>query len=303
MITDTAATVQTRFIARQPIVDREQRVKGYELLFRQTAENIFTNHDPDLASKRVMDTAVLVGVDSLSNGRSIYLNCTRDTIVNGYVTLFSPEVTVVEIVETVDPDPDLISACRELQKAGYRIALDDFVDHPRFAPLAELADIVKVDVRLSSPAVRAQLARKYAHTHTQLLAEKVETHEEFAAVAELGYTLFQGYLFGKPVVLSTRDISSSRTTHLRIVQAANAAELDFLALEALIESEPALHNRLFRYLDSAAVSFTTAIKSILEALTLLGERNVRKWLKLVCAVLASEGRPLEPDDLWRAQTA
>jgi EAL and modified HD-GYP domain-containing signal transduction protein len=199
---------------------------------------------------------------------------------------------VVEILETVDPDPTLISACLELKKMGYRIALDDFVDHPRFAPFAELADIIKVDVRLSPPAVWADMARKYVHTHA-LLAEKVETHEEFAAAARLGYVLFQGYFFCKPAVVSARDIPGSCATHLKILQATNALELDFLAIEALIKSEPSLYYRIFRYLNSAAFSFQTEIKSIIQALTLLGERDVRKWLMLGCAVLASEGKPPE----------
>ena len=289
----TAATVQTRFIARQPIFNREQKVTAYELLFRQTATNFFTGNDPDLATKKVMDTAMLVGVNALSNGRSIYVNCTRDTIVNGYITLFSPKVTVVEILETVNPDPDLISACRELREAGYRIALDDFRDHPCLAPLTELADIIKVDFQSSSPAVRAELVRKYAHTPKQLLAEKIETHEEFATAAELGYKLFQGYLFCKPVVFSTRDIPGSHATHLRMLQAANAPELNFFALAALIKSEPALYQRFVRYLNSAALSFRRELKSIVHALMQLGEQNVRKWLTLICAVLASERRALE----------
>lgn len=292
VVPDSARTAQTRFIARQPIFDREQRVAAYELLFRQTAENICISNDPDLASKCTIDTAVLVGVNVLSNGRMMFVNCTRDTIMNGWVTLFPPEITVLEILETVEPDPDLISACQELRKAGYRIALDDFVDHPHLAPLTELADIIKVDVRLSPPAVQAELARKYANSHT-LLAEKVETQEEFGAVAQLGYMLFQGYFFCKPVVVSTRDISGSRATHLLILQAANAPELDFREIEALIKSEPAVYYRLFRYLNSAAFCFRTEIKSIVQALALVGEHGVRKWLTLVCAVLAGEGKPRE----------
>lgn len=298
----TAATVQTRFIARQPIFNRAQRVTGYELLFRQTAENIFTSNDPDLATKKVIDTAVLVGVDALSNGHSIYVNCTRDTIVNGYITLFSPKTTVVEILETVNPDPDLIFACRKLKEAGYRIALDDFRDHPRFALMTELADIIKVDFRSSSPAVRAELVKKYAHTHTQLLAEKIETHEEFASAAELGYMLFQGYWFCNPVVFSARDIPGSQATHLRILQATNAPELNFIALATLIKSEPALYHRFVCYLNSAALSFRTELKSIVHALKQLGERSVRKWLTLISAVLASECEVLKPGALLGAQS-
>ncbi len=281
----------TRFIARQPIFDRQQKVAGYELLFRQTEENRYTGTDPDLASQKVMDMAVLVGVNVLSNGNSIYVNCTRDTIMNGYVSLFPPEQTVLELLETVDPDAELISACRELRGKGYRIALDDFVDDPRLAPLTKLADIIKVDFRLASPAVRAKIAANYRNA--ELLAEKIETHEEFAGAAKLGYSLFQGFFFCKPVMLSARDIAASRATYLRVLRAIHAPELDYFEIEGLIKSEPALCYRLFRYLNSPVFAFHTEIKSIVQGLTLLGERDLRKWLTVACAALAGEKKPAE----------
>lgn len=284
---------RTRFIARQPIFDRERNVQAYELLFRPTAKNSFDCGDLDQASLGAMDTAVLVGANVLSNGHSIYLNCTRHSLLNGYATLFSPALTVVEVLETVEPDPEVVEACLKLKKAGYRIALDDFVDAPRFAPLVELADVLKIDFRLSGPAVRAELARKYAYSGIQLLAEKVETQEEFSEALQLGYKLFQGYFFCKPSMLCTQDISGSRATYLRILRVANAPDLDFFEIEALIKSEPALCYRFFRYLSSAAVPIRAEVRSIVQAATLLGEQDLRKWLTLVCAVLAGEGQPSE----------
>ena len=288
---DSTTAVPTRFVARQPIFDCRQKVAGYELLFRQTGQNSYTGSDPDLASKKVLDTAVLVGLNVLSNGHNIFVNCTRDSVVNGYVSLFPPQQTVVELLETVEPDSELVSACLALKKAGYRVALDDFVDEPRFAPLVKLADIIKVDFRLSPAAVRMQLARKYSDK--QLLAEKVETQQEFAEAAKLGYKLFQGYFFCKPIMVSARDIAASRATYLRVLQVTNAPDLDFFKVERLVKSEPALCYRLFRYLNSAAFAFHTEIKSIVQALTLVGERDVRKWLIVACASMAAEGKPPE----------
>jgi EAL and modified HD-GYP domain-containing signal transduction protein len=289
----TTATVRTRFIARQPIFDCARNVEAYELLFRPTTENSFTGHDLDYASKSVLDTAMLVGVNVLSNGRSVFLNCTRESLVNGYVTLFPPASTVVEVLETVAPDAEVVDACRKLKEAGYRIALDDFVDAPRLAPLVELADILKVDFRLLTPQLRAEIARKYCHSGTRLLAEKVETPDEFSSALQLGFRLFQGYFFCKPVMLSARDISGSRATYLRLLRIANAPELDFFAIEALIKSEPALCYRFLRYLNSAAFLVRAEVKSIVQALTLLGEQDVRKWLTVSCAVLANEGKTPE----------
>lgn len=288
-----AVPTQTRFVARQPIFNRSKKAVAYELLFRQTMENVCRSGDLDQAAKGALDTAVLVGLDVLSNGLSVYVNCTRDSLLSGYVHLFPPALTVVEILENVVPDAEVVSACRELKQAGYRIALDDFVDAPAFVPLTALADIIKVDFRLSPPDARTALVRKFGGKHIQLLAEKVETHEEFSTAVEQGFTLFQGYFFCKPVVYFTQDIPSSRANYLRILQALNSPELDFVEIKDFLKCEPALYYRLFRYLNSAAFSFRGEISSISQALALLGERRVRRWLTLVCVALAGDDKPRE----------
>jgi len=285
--------IQERFIARQPIFNRSKRVVGYELLFRDTPDNAYLGKDHEVASKNALDTAVLVGLNVLSDGHSIFVNCARESILKGYVTLFPTTSTVVEVLENVEPDADVLSACRKLKTAGYRIALDDYVDHPRLAPLAELADIIKVDFRQSPSDIQAALVRKYAHGNTRLLAEKVETYEEFTHAVELGYQMFQGYFFCKPMMFSTRDVAGTHATKLKLLQKINAPELDFFQIEALIRSEPALSYRLFRYLNTATFSFSGEVKSIIHGLTLIGEWNVRKWLMVTCAALASVGKPPE----------
>jgi EAL and modified HD-GYP domain-containing signal transduction protein len=282
-----------QFIARQPIFATDHSVQAYELLFRISEENHYPNGDPELASKKVMDTAMLVGLDKLADGHSVFLNCTRDFITAGYPTLFPPESTVLEILETAVLDEKLVSSCSQLKEAGYRIALDDFVDEPRYAPLLELADVIKVDFRVTPPAVRATLAQRYARHDRQLLAEKVETHEEFSTAAQYGYTLFQGYFFCRPHILSTPQVSGLDPKHLPILRVLGTPSLDLIQVEKLIKSDPALCYRLLRYLNSPAFYLQTEIKSILHALALLGEAEVRKWLLLVCAVLGAGAKKPE----------
>src|SRR5271154_4489786 len=125
-----------RYVARQPIVDREENVFGYELLFRDGLENAFSG-DTDEASRATLDRSLLMGLDILCDGRRAFVNCTRDTLIKGLVTLLPSTITVVEILETVPPDPDVIAACRSLKEAGYMIALDDFVADDRRAAMAE----------------------------------------------------------------------------------------------------------------------------------------------------------------------
>ena len=288
-----------QFIARQPIFDVERRVQAYELLFRDSTENRFAGIDPDLASQEAFDIAVLLGLDVLSEGYSLFLNCPHDFLVERYPTLFPPDFTVIEVLETVEPDEPVLAALREMKRAGYRIALDDYVDAPRFAPLVELADIIKIDFRTTPAAVRGELVERYNHGRRQLLAEKIETQEELAEAARLGFALFQGYFFGKPEMLTTGKVPVLVDTHLRIQRALSSPALDLIAIEQLIKSEPALCYRLLRYLQSPGFYLQTEIMSILHALALLGENELRKWLMLMASVVAAGGEP-NPEPIARA---
>ena len=275
-----------QYIARQPILDSDIKVQGYELLFRGSLEDNFNNKDPDQATMITVDMAVLIGLDDLCHGHSMFLNCTRNLLVEGYPTLFPPELTVVEVLETVEPDEEIVAACKRLKQARYRIALDDFVDTSEWSSLVELADFIKVDFRTTPAETRTELIARYATRTRTLLAEKVETREEFAAALRDGFKLFQGYFFCRPNIIATHHPPALGTNSLWILEALSKRELDFTELEQLIKSEPALYYRLLRYLNSPAFYLQREITSVRHALTLLGESEVRKWLLLMCAVVA-----------------
>jgi len=274
-----------QYVARQPILDSHRCLTAFELLFRNSHENRCPPSDPDVASKKTMDTALLVGLDTLSGGHDVFLNCADDLILSGLPTLFPPGITVIEVLESVQPTPSILDACREFKRLGYRIALDDFVPQPGLEPLIELADVIKIDVRSTSPADCAAIASKYLATNHQLLAEKVETKEEFQRAATMGFTRFQGYFFSKPTILSTARIDGLDSNQFRMLRMLGKAQLDLVEVEAVVKSDPALCYRLLRLLNSSVFYFQSEIRSVLHALMLLGEAEVRKWLLLVCAVV------------------
>ena len=241
-----------QYVGRQPILDLQRCLVGYELLYRNSADNHCPQDDPDLVSRRTMDTAVLFGLDTLGSGHKLFLNCTHDVVVGGFATLFPADSTVVEVLETVEPTPLFVSACRELKEKGYSIALDDFVECAKFEPLIELVDYLKVDVRSTKLEECERLTRKFLASSISMLAEKVETEEEFQALSEMGFTLFQGYLFSKPKVLSTSRIDGFDSQQLRILHLLSLPRLNILDLETVIKTEPALCFRLLRYLNSSA---------------------------------------------------
>ena len=159
-----------RYVARQPIFDREEKVFGYELLFRDGLENAF-HGDTDEASRATLDRTLLMGLDVLCDGRRAFVNCTRDTLIKGLVTLLPSTTTVVEILETVPGDPDVVAACQSLREAGYMIALDDYVaDDPREG-LTSLADIIKVDMQLTTEEQRIAMIQRLGGRHCRMLAD------------------------------------------------------------------------------------------------------------------------------------
>jgi c-di-GMP-related signal transduction protein len=278
-----------RYVARQPIFDCEQRVFGYELLFRDSLENCFIG-DADEASRATLDRSLVMGLDVLCDGRRAFVNCTRDTLIKGLVTLLPSTSTIIEILESVPSDPDVMAACQNLKQQGYMIALDDYVaDDPR-APLAEMADIIKVDLQLTTEEQRGELVRQFGPWRCRMLAEKVETQSEFAKARDQGFVYFQGYFFRRPEMMGTHDMPANRLNYVRMLQQVSRPELDVPGLEKLVKQEASICYRLLRYLNSAAFGFRKEIHSVRHALSLLGERDLRRWVRLIAAVGAGQDK-------------
>ena len=280
--------IKLRYVARQPIFDRNEKVFGYELLFRDDMENIFHGSNPDVASRSTLDSSLLVGLEVLCDGRRAFMNCTRDTLVGGLITLLPSHSTVVEILESVPVDAEVIIACQRLKEAGYLIALDDYVSGDPREPLAEMADILKVDLKLTTPEQRTALMKKHGPWRCRMLAEKVENREEFVAARNQGFVYFQGYFLRRPEMLTTHDVPANRINYVRMLQAVSRAELDLPELEKLIKTEASICYRLLRYMNSARFGFQNEIHSVRHALSILGDHEVRRWVRLIATVGAGQ---------------
>lgn len=281
------------YVARQPILTADEKVFGYELLFRNGVENEFRETDFESASRRTLDTSFQIGLEVLCDGHRGFVNCTRDVLLKDYMTLLPPSLGVVEVLESVPPDDLVMAALLRLRKAGYTIALDDFVFNDPRQSLAPLADILKVDLRQTTAEQRETIGKSLGAAGCRLLAEKVETREEFAEAKAAGFTYFQGYFFRRPEVLHAREIPASRLNYLRLLQAVSQPELDVVKFEAMIKQEASICYRLLRYLNSAVFGMKNEIHSIRHALTLLGEREVRRWVRLVATLTIGQSRSSE----------
>ncbi len=282
----------TRFVARQPIFTRDERVFGYELLFREGLEACFSGKDVDAASRSTLDSSLLMGLDVLCGGAYAFINCTRDTLLKGHAKLLPARSTVIEILESVAPAPEVEAACRGLKTSGYLLALDDFIpDDPREV-LVKMVDIIKLDLIATPRDQWQKMASRYA-PRIQMLAEKVETREDFLLTRSMGFAYFQGYFFQRPVTVSASEIPPSQLNYVRMLHVVHQPQIDFVKLEGLIKQEASLCYRLLRYLNSAVFGFAREIRSIRHALSMLGENEIRRWISLAATVGAGQQRPAE----------
>ncbi len=284
--TDANEAQNFRFVARQPIFNREQQIFGYELLFRDGVDNFFKAEDPEAAARSTLDSSLLVGLDVLCDGQRAFINCTRDLLLKDCMTLLPSGQAVVEVLETVEPDDLVMAACERLKIAGYTIALDDFVANDPRQPMIPMADILKVDFARTTLAERASILKEHKGSRCRMLAEKVETRDDFLKAKEMGFVYFQGFYLRHPEILKAREIPQNRLNYLRLLEMVSRQEMVLRELEELIKREASVLYRLLRYLNSPVFGFATTIRSVRHALAILGEREVRRWIRLVALVSA-----------------
>lgn len=275
-----SAVTTRRFLGRQAILDGNQRLYGYELLFRSGEANTFSG-DGEAATRDVIDHYLLLM--PTASDVVAFVNCTREALVSGIVTLLPPAQTVLEILETVEPDLELTKCCARLKEKGYRLALDDFSPDRSKKPFLKLADFIKVDFRASDPRIRKEIYAMAAGTNTIFLAEKVETAEDVRMAQSEGCTLFQGYFFCKPVIVATQVIPQNQLVYLRLLAALTQTPADISEIKGLVESEASICYRLLRLVNSALYGLPTEVTSIRGALMLIGDDEFRKLVTVALA--------------------
>jgi EAL and modified HD-GYP domain-containing signal transduction protein len=285
------------FVARQPIFNRFRRLFAYELLFRTGLFNAFPGVDDGLATSSLLSSSFFtVGIEQITSGRKAFINFPEHMLLRGIPSLFPAHSIVVEILEDVEPTEEVIAACQKLVNKGYLLALDDFVYTKEHRPLMELAAIIKVDFTVSSIEEIKEIVAFSAKYHFKLLAEKIETYEEYLLARDLGFVYFQGYFFSKPEVLKNKEISSSQMIYLKLIMEINRAEFDVKNLETLIKQDVAISYKLLKCINSAYYSRLQPISSIRNAIAYLGEQGVRMFVSLIATSKLSESKP---DELLR----
>lgn len=283
------------FMARQPIFDGNKNIYGYELLFRHGLENFFDETlDKDYASSKVLlDSFLVFDLSELTRGKRAFLNFTERVLLSEVAKSFHKNTIIIELLEMIEPTPEIVSACKKLKKNGYLLALDDFKYHPRYQPLIQLADIIKVDFQSTRGEKERQDVIKQGGNRVKYLAEKVETLDEYNQAKEIGYSYFQGYYFSKPVIVAGKEIPSHKLNLVQILKEIHQPEMDFTRLGEIIQRDVSLSYKLLRFINSAAFGIPNEIHSIRHALNLLGVNEFKKWISLVLLSQIGSDKPNE----------
>lgn len=282
-------------VARQAIFDRQRKLYGYELLFRsQAANNAFDGTEAAAATMQVISTTLLsIGADQLLDGKKAFINFDHRLLSANMHLSLPPASLVIEILETVVPTEDLFALCQNIQLQGYSVALDDFIDQPDLAPLAGIANLIKVDMLSTCREEQERLLQTYKPRGVVMLAEKVESQAEFDWALDAGYDLFQGYFFARPVMVQGHQIPAVKTTCLQLLREVHQPDLDFDRVARLIRADVSLTYKLLRYANSALFQRSAKTESIPRALLTLGEDSLRRWVALVTLPALATNKPSE----------
>lgn len=274
------------YVARQPIFNKIEHVVAYELLYRSDNKtNAFSATDEDSATIDVLINSFLnIGISELSQGKPCFINFTKKLLEMDLPTFFNPNEIVIEILENVTLNEELVNICKHLHELGYSIALDDFSldkDNPYLIDLIKYIDIVKVDFLNTTVNMRHQIEEFTKSHHIHLLAEKVETREDFEEAKKSGYVLFQGYFFAKPAILSAYDVPTYIHIYYDIIQKLAEEEPDFQEIAELIERDISLAYKLLKLINSPALRPRYKIHSITQAITYLGLHEIKRWIHVL----------------------
>lgn len=281
------------YVGRQPIYNRQMKVYGYELLFRRFNATTADVVDGDHATSDVIVNAFMeIGIDDIVGAGMAFINLTRSFIMQKYPLPLNEERVVLEVLEDIEIDDELIEALKSLSARGYTIALDDVVDISTVEPLLEVANIVKFEIMGVEPYIIEKNVARLKNTNIRLLAEKVETHEEFEFCKELGFHYFQGFFFSKPHIVQGKKVPESRLALLRLLSRLQTPKIEFKEMEEIIGLDVSLSYKLLKLINSSFYARPRQINSIRQALTLLGIRQIKDWVSLL--VLSSiEDKPRE----------
>jgi EAL and modified HD-GYP domain-containing signal transduction protein len=285
------------YIARQAIYDVEKRVYAYELLFRDGVSNCFPEISPDEAtSNMIANSHLSMGVEDITLNKHAFINFHQDTLLYRFPSTLDPMNVVVEIVESVEVDNELLKACEHIRNLGYRIALDDYDFSPRWEPLIDMCNFIKIEAQFIEKANLKQLKKinEFKSKGITLVAEKVETLQEFEKYKVMGFNLFQGYFLARPEIVKHKSLDAAMTSIIELVGISTSPDFDINKVNDVIEKDVGLSFKLMRFINNPMFNKRNKIESLSHALKYMGSVELKKFIALL-ALANLKGE--KPEDL------
>jgi len=283
------------YAARQPILDKNKSLFAYELLFRDSIDNVFPDINGDEATSKMVEASQFnMGISEFTGNKPAFINFTLETMSQGYPDMLTTDEVVIEILETVKPGKKLLAMCKDLYDKGYTLALDDYEHKKVWEHFYPYVKIIKVDIQQSNlDEIKTIIASTTNFPHIKLLAEKVETYEEYEQAVDLGFEYFQGYFFAKPEMVKTKSLSPSQMAMAELLYETSKPEIDLSSLTSVFERDVSLSYKLLRYANSAIFRRRSEISSIKQALVILGSSELKRFMGLMFATNANPDKPTE----------
>jgi len=287
--------MQNVFVGRQPIFDTNLNVFAYELLYRsaqQAVSSVGAVDGDQATTTTIINTFVEIGLNKLVRDKMAAINLTEQFLLDENKLPFSPKQVILEILEDVPVTPALIAAVQRLVDKGYIIALDDYLYNPAHAPLLKLAKIVKIDLMALSDQELKEHVQVLKQYDVKLVAEKIETPQEYLYCRELGFDYFQGYFLSRPQIISGEKLPANRLTVLNLLAVLHNPDADADDLAEAINTDVTTSYKLLKMINSAAFNLQREIQSIQQGVLLLGRRKLSSWASMLSMSTLSD-RPSE----------
>jgi len=283
------------YAARQPILDKNKNLYAYELLFRDSIDNVFPDVDGDEATSKMVEASSFnMGISEFTANKPAFINFTLETLSQGYPEMLTPDELVVEVLETIKPGKRLLALCKDLYNKGYTLALDDYEHQPVWEHFYPFIKIIKIDWQLSSiDDIKEIISAITKYPHIKLLAEKVETYEEYNQAIELGCELFQGFFFAKPEMVKTKSLSPSQVAMAELLYETSKPDLDLASITSVFERDVTLSYKLLRYANSPIFRRRAEIATIKQALVTLGSAELKRFMGLMFTANINPDKPSE----------
>lgn len=282
------------FISRLPIFDADFSVFAYDLVSACGTEQAITATDPDKTCARLIaNGSLLFDWEVLTAHKRALVSVTREVLLNRSVRLLSSQETIVQLPLTIELDSEVIAACEELHDAGYGLAIDGLAQRGEWNEILQPRDVVKVNLADAGNEQAQVLTDRYRNCNARLIATRVETQETLRQAMQLGFGLFQGFFFTQPVIVSAKQIPSSKIQLLQILRELHHPDVNIEKIEQAIRTDVGLCYKLLRYINSVSHGIRHEIKTIRRALVQLGEREIKRWISLCIVSMTAEDRPPE----------